>query len=321
MPSIERPRIAVVIPCYNDGRTLPAAVQSALHQEPLELVVVNDGSTDPVTLSVLSDLVRQGIRVVNQENRGLSEARMCGVAATSAQYIFPLDADDRLAPHCLSPLADALDRNPHAAVAWGDLHTFGDAELVERKADELDAWLITHINVVPGTSLIRRDALLAVGGWRLRHGYEDWDLWMSLVERGWKGVHLPIKMLLYRRHGARMLARSNEQHEKIYADLRRRHRRLFSARKRAWLRSRAPLRVKLLLPLIAQVPGMKGTTKVRLGQMVFGQRTLAVLRRRLFLFQRDQWKARGYRSEVPSVAAAEMTASGGEASPRRRRFP
>src|SRR5205814_2953977 len=117
---VNGPRIAVVVPCFNDGATLRETLASIDEPEPIELVVVNDGSDDPETLAMLAELEAGGGRVVHQENRGLSAARMAGVAATSAPYVSALDADDLEAPGALTALADALDADPDASVVWGD---------------------------------------------------------------------------------------------------------------------------------------------------------------------------------------------------------
>ena len=183
-------RIAVVIPCFNDGATLGDTVESVLQQESCELVVVDDGSTDPETLRVCDELRARGITVLRQENKGLSAARMKGVAATSASYVYPIDSDDMLVPGALTELADALDREPdNVAAAWGRTVTFGDMDMLYRRAiTTIDAWRVTHSAGLPYAALFRRDALLAVGGWSLRGGYEDWDLWMALAEHGYDGL-------------------------------------------------------------------------------------------------------------------------------------
>src|SRR5207248_2059881 len=116
------PRIAVVVPCFDDGETLVEAVASLEGQEAHELVVVDDGSSEPRTLDVLAELERGGVRVVHRPNGGLSAARMSGVESTTAPYVLPLDADDALAPGSLATLADALDADPGAVMAWGDVH-------------------------------------------------------------------------------------------------------------------------------------------------------------------------------------------------------
>src|SRR5438067_3423668 len=178
------PRVAVVVPCFNDGETLPATLASLASEEPHELVVVDDGSDDPATLATLSRLAEGGIRVVRRKNGGLSAARMTGVEATRARYVLPLDSDDAVVPGALTALADALDAAPDAALAWGDIDVWGALESRLAVARSLDPWLLTYLNDVPVASLLRRDAIRAVGGWSMGSGYEDWDLWLALAERG-----------------------------------------------------------------------------------------------------------------------------------------
>jgi glycosyltransferase involved in cell wall biosynthesis len=233
---------------------LREALGSLIDQEAHELIVVDDGSRDAATLAVLADLDRSGVRVLRQENAGLSVARMAGVAETSAPYVLPLDADDALAPGAIAALADALDGNQEAAMAWGDVEIWGEFDLRLRIGRRLDPWQITHLNTLPVASLVRRSALLQVGGWELRHGYEDWDLWMSFAERGWVGAYVPKPTLRYRRRSGRMLADCVPRHDELYAELRARHPALFDRRARSWLRSRAPMRVRTLFPLVAALP-------------------------------------------------------------------
>jgi glycosyltransferase involved in cell wall biosynthesis len=249
-----RPRIAVVVPCYNDGATLPEAIESIRAQEPCELVVVDDGSTDSTTKSVFEELEGTGVHVVHQENAGLSAARMAGVDATSAPYVVVLDADDRIEPASLTALADALDAHPSARAAWGDDLTFGRVEMLVPQGGDLDPWLITYLNEWPATAMFRREAILESGGWELRGGYEDWDLWMTFAERGWTGIHVPRVVANYRLHAGRMLGDSVKRHGEIYANLRRRHSRLFAERAANRSRSPAPRRAKMLFPVIDALP-------------------------------------------------------------------
>lgn len=261
-------RIAAVVPCFNDGRTLPDTLESLRAQEPLELVVVDDGSDDRYTIEVLDGLRGSGTNVVRQHNSGPAAARMTGVRSTSAPYVFPLDADDLVAPGALTALADALDRDPDAVIAWGDTEMFGDANVYVRKARALDPWQITYVNPIPTATMIRRDALLAVGGWQLDLGYEDWDLWQAFAERGWRGVHVERAVARHRVHGARRWSRDFGRHEAIEAELRSRHSSLFAARRRNWRRSRAPWRARLLYPLLFTLPLVPPAVRFRLAVLV-----------------------------------------------------
>jgi len=246
--------VTVLIPCFNDGATLGRAVESALVQGNVELIVIDDGSSDAQTLAVLDELEQRGIAVLHQENKGPAAARMAGVHATSAPYVTYLDADDLLPRGALRALAAALDADPGLAVVWGDLEAFGRVTNYIRKPDVIDPWIETHINELPGPALFRRTELLAAGGWQLATGYEDWDLWMSLAERGSRGARVPVLAYRYRVHGGRGWRAHRERHGEIFAELRRRHPSLFAARRHNWLRSKAPWRVKLGLPLVVRLP-------------------------------------------------------------------
>jgi hypothetical protein len=247
--------IAVVIPCFNDGATLLDAVRSAQAQDRIdELVVVDDGSSDPDTIETFKALERQAVRVLRRPNGGLGAARMTGVQATATDYLFCLDADDRLLKGALSTLGAALDADPGVALVWGDYRLFGDRTWRQQTASSLDPWQIGYQNDIPASVLIRRSALLEAGGWQLRGGYEDWDLLMGLAERGRRGRRVPIVAYEYRQHGVRMLGESATRHSEIYALLQSRHPGLLAERRRAWRRSDAPWALKLILPIVFALP-------------------------------------------------------------------
>ena len=263
-----RPRIAAIVPCFNDGATLPATLGSLRDQEPLELVVVDDGSDDPDTVRLLTELDAAGTTVVRQPNSGPAAARMAGVRATSAPYVFALDADDLVAIGALTDLADALERDRDAVMAWGDTQMFGDANVRVPKARTLDPWQLTYVNPIPTASLVRRDALESVGGWQLESGYEDWDLWLAFAERGWRGVHVERTVAHHRMHGARRWSTDFAKHTRIEDELRRRHEQLYARRQENWRRSQAPWRARLLLPIVFRLPLVPRAVRFRLALLV-----------------------------------------------------
>jgi len=230
-PAPRDPRVAVVIPCYNDGAVVAEAVGSIREAEPIEVVVVDDGSDDPDTLAVLDGLTERGVHVLRQANAGPAAARTAGLGATSAPLVYPLDADDRLAPGGLAAMADALDARPKAGFAWGDYELFGDQRGRYRAPDRWLPWTLTYVNPYPVSSLFRREVLERAGGWE--GGYEDWDLWLRLAGAGVEGIGIGRVVYHRRLHGdGRRLVLDRRRHQTLYAELRERNAAVFDGRDR-----------------------------------------------------------------------------------------
>jgi len=247
--------VAVVIPFFNDTGTLDEAIASVRVQDiPAQLIVVDDGSTEPEARELLARLQRGHVVVIHQANAGPAAARTAGVRAASTDYVLPLDADDELAPGALRRLRDALDSHPDAVAAWGSVRHFGALAYAQRSRAWLDPWQISYQNHLPLSALYRRAAVLEAGGWQFQGGYEDWDLWMTLAERGWKGIGIPEITGYYRVHGGRRLATSSRRHAERYAKLRARHAPLFAQRRRHRRASPAPPLLKATLPAVHALP-------------------------------------------------------------------
>src|SRR5262249_27063120 len=152
------------------------------------------------------------------------------LSATAAPYVMPFSADDLLVQGSTARLADALDANPGAAAAWGDMHSFGAASALIPSTPALCPWLITYVNSLPGIAMFRRSLLLDVGGWQLRTGIEDWDLWMRLATGGFVGVYVPGVSFLYRRDAGGRFRGRVKRFAPFYAELRERNRALFDTR-------------------------------------------------------------------------------------------
>lgn len=243
----------MIIPCFNDGPLAIEAVRSVQETEEVELVVIDDGSSDFTTEEALSGLARSGVAILRGERRGLAAARMAGVCATSAPYIYPLDADDLLLPGSLSMLANALDGAPDAAFAYGDYEIFGDYEGYYHAPAHFDRWALLYTNPIPVGSLVRRDALLEAGGWRggwTKQGYEDWDLWLALAERDQQAVCVERAVYSRRIHGSRMLRDARVAHRQIYVELCQRHSGLFAQRKDLRRENNPPLWKRIFYPIV-----------------------------------------------------------------------
>lgn len=92
------PLISIITPCYNDAKFIHIPIESVLNQpyENFEMIIVNDGSTDPETLQFLEDIKHPKISIIHQENKGLPTAHNNGIRASKGKYILPLDADDKI---------------------------------------------------------------------------------------------------------------------------------------------------------------------------------------------------------------------------------
>jgi len=249
-------RVSVVVPTRNRPWLLSCTVRSILVQQcvEFEVIVVDDGSTDPSTHAALDRVAAAGVRVLRQDNRGPGPARMAGMRATHAEYALPLDADDRLMPGALRTLRIELERNPRAVAAWGSARHFGSLDFVQRSLPTLDPWQLSYQNHLPLSALYRRDAVLRAGGWQLEGGYEDWDLWLTLAEAGFEGVGIATVTGAYRVEPGRRIARSSSRHGERCGRLRERHPRLYAERRRYRRASPAPRMLKLALPVIDALP-------------------------------------------------------------------
>jgi len=202
------PRVSVIIPCYNQGEYLDEAVDSVLAQtyQDVEIVVVNDGSTDAATQALLADYRRPKTRVINTANGGLAAARNLAISHSTGAYLCALDADDRLEPSYLSKAVPVLDRDPSITFVSSWLRTFGE-ENWDWTPKRCDLPTLLWEDTVLTAALVRREAVLAVGGYDTSmpvQGDEDWDLWLTLVERGHRGVILPEVLFHYRRRAGSM---------------------------------------------------------------------------------------------------------------------
>ena len=261
-------RVAVLVACHDDGATIRETIESLRGEAGVELVVVDDGSTDPRTLEVLAELEGEGIQVLRQENAGPASAWMRGLSATSAPYVMPFSSDDILVRGAAGVLAEALDQNPDVAAAWGDLQSFGAASAHVPSVPALCPWHVTYMSPAPGIALFRRELLIEAGGWQMRRGIEDWDLWMRLAARGFTVVHVPQVVFNYRRDAGGRFRGRVSNFEPFYEQLRSRNAALFAKREENRRASPASRPVKLLLPLVDRLPFASRLLKVQLTELV-----------------------------------------------------
>ena len=223
------PTVTFVIPCYNHGRFVRAAAESCLSQTDADVrvVIVDDGSNDGSTPAQCDACEGERVRVVHQQNKGLPAARNAGAALADTEFLAFLDADDFVEPTFVRDLAAALR-------AAGDdaSHAYCRERLTELGQDtvwrvpEWDPLLLLITNLHPVTALVRRDRFEAVGGFdeSMTDGYEDWEFWIKLSERGWRGVRVAEPLFNWRRHSAdTMIHDAVTKHERLFDQILERH--------------------------------------------------------------------------------------------------
>ena len=203
--------VSVVIPTYNYGRFIKAAISSVLAQtrSPSEVIVVDDGSTDETTAVVAA--FGKAVRYMRQDNAGVSAARNLGVRESTSQLIAFLDADDTLEPSTLEKQVARLDSDEeivlvHCAMREFDdetgatirLHMEGGEDCV---ANNLLLWEGPLI-VAAGAIIVSRQAFDRVGGFdtRMKVG-EDWDFCYRVAQL-FKIGFVAEPLVNYRRHNA-----------------------------------------------------------------------------------------------------------------------
>lgn len=226
--------VSVVIPCYNQGVFLDAAVASVARQthSAVECIVVDDGSTEPATLRTLSRLEASGIRILRQPNGGLSNARNAGVLATDTPFFVPLDADDVLEPAFVERLLPPLLADPTLGYTYCHVRTFGASGHVWA-CRPYDPRRLLFENLSAATAVVRREAFDRAGGYRsdMVHGFEDWDFWIALLSAGYRGTCVAEPWFLYRKHarGTSMLDKTRAHRDEMIRRIIAHHRDLMAS--------------------------------------------------------------------------------------------
>lgn len=205
-------RVSIIIPCYNDGKYLPEAVASARAQThpAIEIIVVDDHSTDPETLTVYERLRGEGIQVLQTPagRKGPSAARNTGIAAATGEYLLPLDADDVIAPAYVSKAVAVLEADPAIGICYCHARFMG----LKSGPWTLPPYSFEELlcgNMIFATALFRKADWEKVGGYdeRLTVGLEDYALWLRLTDQGAQVHQLKEELFFYRIKGGSRSAR------------------------------------------------------------------------------------------------------------------
>ncbi|HPZ09423.1 MAG TPA: glycosyltransferase [Candidatus Eremiobacteraeota bacterium] len=221
--------VSVIIPCYNYGKYLEEAIDSVLNQtfQNFEIIVVDDGSSDPETIEILNKLNKPKTRLIRQKNQKLPSARNNGIKRATGKYICCLDADDKLKPTYLEKCILRLERE-NTDLCTSLQENFGDS------TSTLDPGVFSIENLMNNncatvSSIFKKEIWKKAGGYNkhMVQGYEDWDFWIKIAKLGARASKIEEPLFLYRKHGKTMIDTAEKNHEILYEQIKNNHRDIF----------------------------------------------------------------------------------------------
>jgi glycosyltransferase involved in cell wall biosynthesis len=207
------PKVSVIIPAYNAMAYLPWTLESVLKQTftDFEVLIINDGSSDGI-VEWASQRQDARVRLISQENQGLSGARNTGIWYSQGEYLAFLDADDIWEPTKLEKQVLCLDQDLSIGLvsSWiSSINEYGDILEVHHVPKsvgiELKRELFTYNLILSGsTPLVRRCCFEKVGFFECSlSGAADWDMWLRIAQHYLISV-VQEPLVRYRRHSNSM---------------------------------------------------------------------------------------------------------------------
>lgn len=205
MPGLNTPKVAIIVPCWNEENTIDGTVQSLLAldypQEKLQIILVNDGSVDNTKTVMDSYIGNPQITIVHKENGGKHTAINRGIEiAADAEFVGCLDADSFVAPDALREMISCFE-DPKVAAATPAMSVFQPKNLLEQMQNTeyivgiaarhaLSA--VNGIYVTPGPfSFYRRSVIEELGGFRHAHQAEDMEMALRIQRAGYEIENAP----------------------------------------------------------------------------------------------------------------------------------
>ena len=229
------PTLSVVITLYNYAHHIAECIASitasaARLSEPIEIVIVNDASTDDSLGQAFASQAgsRLPVRIVDKKlNTGLADARNLGTEIARADYIFMMDADNLVYPAALPQLLSAIVGSDEDAVysllcrfRKTPAHRVGLLSYYD-----FDPQILVQYPYIDAMAIFRRATLLDLGGYDNElnqigwFGWEDYEMWLRFAQRGRRVAFVPNTLCLYRHHDASMINSTNLFERELVAHL------------------------------------------------------------------------------------------------------
>lgn len=203
--TLNNPLVSVIITCYNYGEYVEESIRSVWDQtyKNVELIVINDGSTDDSDQVIRALTIERGFRYIAQDNAGIIVTRNKGMSLAKGDFVMQLDADDWLDKTYIEKCVGAAVKYD-AGIVYTQVRIFGRAEFTSTYID-FDLEKLKHDNYIHATALIRKELLsdTPYDVYLNDKGYEDWDLFLGLCLAGASAKLVDEPLLHYRKHAVR----------------------------------------------------------------------------------------------------------------------
>ena len=177
-----RPLVSIVTPSFNQAPFLEETIRSVLEQdyEPIEYVVVDGGSTDG-SVDIIRRYEDRLAWWTSEPDRGQAHALNKGFASSTGELMGFLNSDDTLLPGAVTRLVAALEREPHALVAFGDA-VFVDERLGTTRVGRPGAWGAEPMALRAGGTVIQPSSLWRRRAWELAGPFdESYHFWFEVL--------------------------------------------------------------------------------------------------------------------------------------------
>lgn len=225
--------LSVVVPFYNLGHYLDETIVSILNStyKNLELLIVNDGSTDAYSLERLNHYRNhQHVKVIDKENTGLADTRNVGAQQAKGAFLAFLDADDKVVAEYYEKAIRILKQydNVHFVGAWTQY--FGGSKNIWPTFNPEPPLILTHNSINSSSLVYKTNAFLSAGknDQNFKIGLEDYESVIQLKSNGYNGVAIPEILFHYRVRKNSMIKKSTlSVRADYYTKIAQKHRNLF----------------------------------------------------------------------------------------------
>lgn len=226
--------VSVIIPCYKQSSYLEDSIESVVQQtyKDIEIIIIDEGGNNNLELKHAISSKNREIKILKTNKIGLANARNEGIREAKGEYILPLDADDKIGHLYVEKAVDILKSKNEVGIVYSKASFFG----YRSGPWELPPYHFPDILLSPRifcSAMFRKKEWKLVGGYcsKFYYGWEDHDLWLSIIGLGRNVVRLEECFFFYRKHKNKSMTDDlNSNREKYLYTIRllvERHKKLF----------------------------------------------------------------------------------------------